>query len=106
MLIKNICKNMKIVKKNKNMIRGIHYFSTELKTKIDVIPRSCFKLDILIQCKNPDDENVWNLLLKCTKGYNYASSIKKNENEMNIFFYLFNFNTIVYSFQKVYKLPF
>ena len=24
------------------MIRGIHYFSTELKTKIDVIPRSCF----------------------------------------------------------------
>ena len=25
------------------MIRGIHYFSTELKTKIDVIPRSCFK---------------------------------------------------------------
>ena len=26
------------------MIRGIHYFSTELKTKIDVIPRSCFKV--------------------------------------------------------------
>ena len=26
------------------MIRGIHYFSTELKTKIDVIPRGCFKL--------------------------------------------------------------
>ena len=26
------------------MIRGIHYFSTELKTKIDVIPRSCFNL--------------------------------------------------------------
>ena len=24
------------------MIRGIHYFSTELKTKIDVIPRGCF----------------------------------------------------------------
>ena len=24
------------------MIRGIHYFSTELKTKIDVIPRSFF----------------------------------------------------------------
>ena len=31
---------MKILKKN--MIRGIHYFSTELKTRIDVIPRSCF----------------------------------------------------------------
>ena len=25
---------MKILKKNKNMIRGIHYFSKELKTKI------------------------------------------------------------------------
>ena len=24
------------------MIRGIHYFSTEFKTKIDVIPRGCF----------------------------------------------------------------
>ena len=27
------------------MIRGIHY-STELKTKIDVIPRGCFKVPI------------------------------------------------------------
>ena len=26
------------------MIRGIHYFSTELKTKIDVIPRGCFNV--------------------------------------------------------------
>ena len=26
------------------MIRGIHYFSAEVKTKIDVIPRGCFKL--------------------------------------------------------------
>ena len=26
------------------MIRGIHYFSTELKTKIDVIPMGCFKI--------------------------------------------------------------
>ena len=25
------------------MIRRIHYSSTELKTKIDVIPRGCFK---------------------------------------------------------------
>ena len=32
--------------KNKNMIRGIHYFSTELKTKIDVILRGCFKNEI------------------------------------------------------------
>ena len=28
------------------MIRGIHYFSTELKTKIDVIPRGCFKRNV------------------------------------------------------------
>ena len=34
MLIKNICKNIKILKKNINMIRGIHYFSTELKTEM------------------------------------------------------------------------
>ena len=34
MLIKNICKNMKILKKNKNMIRGIHYFSAEVKPKL------------------------------------------------------------------------
>ena len=26
------------------MICGIHYFSTELKTKIDVIPRGCFNI--------------------------------------------------------------
>ena len=25
------------------MIWGIHYFTTKLKTKIDVIPRGCFK---------------------------------------------------------------
>ena len=42
MLIKNIHKKHENSEKNKNMIRGIHYFSTELKTKIDVIPRSCF----------------------------------------------------------------
>ena len=27
------------------MILGIHYFITKLKTKIDVIPRGCFKLN-------------------------------------------------------------
>ena len=43
MLITNICKHIQILKKNKNMIRGIHYFSTEIKKKIDVIPRSCYK---------------------------------------------------------------
>ena len=26
------------------MIRGIHYFSTELKTQVDVLPKGCFKL--------------------------------------------------------------
>ena len=38
---------MKILKKNRNMICGLRYFITELKTKIDVIPRSCFKDDII-----------------------------------------------------------
>ena len=32
------------------MIRGIHYFITELKTKIDVIPRGCFN-----EGSGPDD---------------------------------------------------
>ena len=41
---------MKILKKNKNMIRGIHYFSTELKTEIDVIPKSCFNLTFIAIC--------------------------------------------------------
>ena len=30
------------------MIHGIHSFSTELKTKIDVIPRGCFNIHITI----------------------------------------------------------
>ena len=30
------------------MIRGIHYFSAEVKTKIDVIPRGCFNIHIII----------------------------------------------------------
>ena len=36
MLIKNICKNIEIEnsEKNKNMIRGIHYFSAEVKPKL------------------------------------------------------------------------
>ena len=42
MLIKNIFLNLKILKKNKIMILGIHYFITKVKTKIDVIPRGCF----------------------------------------------------------------
>ena len=52
MLIKNVCKNIKILKKN--MIRGIHYFSTELKTKIDVIPRGCFKFLLQVSAQNAD----------------------------------------------------
>ena len=30
------------------MIRGIHYFSAEVKTKIDVIPRGCFNPQYMI----------------------------------------------------------
>ena len=36
------------------MIRGIHYFSTEFKTKIDVIPRSCFKCEL-----GPRESSWW-----------------------------------------------
>ena len=32
------------------MIRGIHYFSTELKTKIDVIPRGC--VNFVLECES------------------------------------------------------
>ena len=35
-------KKSKNSEKNKIMIWGMHYFITKLKTKIDVIPRSCF----------------------------------------------------------------
>ena len=37
---KKYFKNSKNSERNKIMICGIHYFNTELKTKIDVIPRS------------------------------------------------------------------
>ena len=43
MLIENISKNLKNSEKNKIMIWWIHYFITKLKTKINVIPSSCFK---------------------------------------------------------------
>ena len=47
MLIKKYFFKSKNCEKNKIMIWGIHYFITKLKTKIDVIPRSCFKNDIV-----------------------------------------------------------
>ena len=39
--------------KNKIMILGIHYFITKLKTKIDVIPRGCFKLNYVGAADKP-----------------------------------------------------
>ena len=39
--------------KNKIMIWRIHYFITKLKTKIDVIPRSCFNLNPQNAIKTP-----------------------------------------------------
>ena len=45
MLIKNICKKMKILKKIKNDPWDTH-LSKELKTKIDVILRGCVNYDI------------------------------------------------------------
>ena len=41
--MKNILKILKTLKKNKIMNWGKYYFIIKLKTKIDVIPRSCFK---------------------------------------------------------------
>ena len=46
------------------MIRGIHYFSTKLKTKIDVIPRGCFK-----NCNDytpPPPDTLWGGLRSST----------------------------------------
>ena len=34
------------------MIWGIHYFITKLKTKIDVIPRSCFNVHTTSKARN------------------------------------------------------
>ena len=45
-LIKNIFKNLKTMKKIISCSGGIHYFTTKLKTKIDVISRSCFNFSI------------------------------------------------------------
>ena len=46
-LIRNIFKNLKTLKKIKIMIWGIHYFTTKLITKIDVISRGCFNVSSL-----------------------------------------------------------
>ena len=52
------------------MIRGIHYFSTELKTKIDVIPRGCFKK---CMCEPPEIELRINALIYMNKAATFAS---------------------------------
>ena len=46
MLIKNMFKNLKTLEKRKIMILGdtLHHYKTK-KTKIDVIPRSCFNIN-------------------------------------------------------------
>ena len=45
------------------MIRGIHYFSAEVKTKIDVIPRGCFKINIGYQTVFPTKTIFANIVL-------------------------------------------
>ena len=52
------------------MIRGIHYFSTELKTGIDVIPRGCFN-----NPQNQTNERLSNLAeyRQEIKSYGYKS---------------------------------
>ena len=62
MLIKNICENI-----CKNMIRGIHYFSTELKTKIDVILRGCFKYTFFDNVgTNLHRNDTWDIFPACS----------------------------------------
>ena len=46
------------------MIRGIHYFSAEVKTKIDVIPRGCFKIE-----KTPLVPVVYTNMIQRCNGY-------------------------------------
>ena len=57
------------------MIRGIHYFSTELKTKIDVIPMSCFDVPINRLCNEPYND------------FNLAAIYKENVVYIMPFFY-------------------
>ena len=45
---KKYFKKSKNAVKNKIIICGIHYFITKKNTKIDVIPRSCFKSNHLV----------------------------------------------------------
>ena len=52
------------------MIRGIHYFSTELKTKIDVIQRGCFKKRM---CEPPESELSINALIHMNRAATFAS---------------------------------
>ena len=48
--------------KNKIMIWEIHYFITKLKTKIDVIPRSCFNYTDCFFKKDIQYKIEWNFL--------------------------------------------
>ena len=75
MLIKNICKNKKIVIKIKNMIRGIHYFSTELKTKIDVIPSGCFKSFFNIIAKRMVKESLTECSISCNNDLGFICDL-------------------------------
>ena len=62
---KKYFKKSKNSEKNKIMIWGIQHFITKLKTKIDVIPRGCFK------CSGFNQE----IILKLQKLENYANDM-------------------------------
>ena len=70
------------------MIRGIHYFSAEVKMKIDVIPRGCFKMvwinvrwtgNVLQSDNNPNKVVLFSLsLLICIFTAVYTFAFDKN----------------------------
>ena len=65
--------------KNKIMIRGIHYFITTLKRKIDVIPRSCFNLLIVSH-----DHSSFNPCPAIPVSVSSMPKIKSNVTEINV----------------------
>ena len=82
MLIKNILKRSKNSEKNIIMIWGKHYFIAKLKTKIDVIPRSCFNAKQEVQTELDNLNNVnfndkamsKSMVIRYVKEHNLGSS--------------------------------
>ena len=55
------------------MILGIHYFSAEVKTKIDVIPRGCFNWHNIVMNDDNDAKIIFKRLFSLKIGQVYTS---------------------------------